>query len=83
MRSVANVIGSDLAIRVLLPNEMNAASSPTAGPSKILGSVGARSPRILASRSVGSFPALSRLFASSSVIRSVYAMRSYGVSVGS
>lgn len=76
MRSVANVIGSDLAIRVLLPNETNAASSPTAGPSKILGFVGAKSPRKLASRSAGSFPALSRLFANSSVmsvIRIVYA----------
>ena len=63
--------GSDLAMSVLLPKETNAASSPTPGPSKTLGSVCARSLRKLASRSAGSLPALSRLFASSSVIRVV------------
>lgn len=50
-------MGSDLAMRVLLPKETNAASSPTPGPSKTLGSVGARSLRKLASRSAGNLPA--------------------------
>ena len=64
-------MGSDLAMSVLLPKEMNAASSPMFGPSNILGSGVVISLRKLASRSAGSLPALSRLFASSSVIRFV------------
>ena len=69
IRSVAKVIGSDFAIRVVLPNETNAASSPTPGPSRMRYSFGGpRSLRKLASISGGSFPAFSRLLASSSVI---------------
>ena len=59
IRSVANVTGSALAMRVDPPNDMWAASSPTPGPTSTRGSFERRSASICLSRLFGSFPGLS------------------------
>ena len=77
IRSVGKVTGSDLTISVELPNETNAASSPTAGPSSTRWLDSSNSLRNSASSSGWSLPALSRLLARFSLT-----VIGYGLAVG-